>query len=260
MITKKYFKYTPFVMIFGILFSLIISCSEDEDSARNYGTYVRAVEAVFSFDQDSCPYLPVPTPTYTESELKKMLIGYKWVEVKDSTYKIETDGTCFPIKEWEWWPFANAQPYYYVRQDLFMTDSCMYFFYGNYDWKKRMERHEPSTLHLEKFKEYQFDNVGYHWFVDNDGRRSSIFRIVYIDGRTMIAIRWFFAKPIISATNPYTYCLVTYQNEGPSQFLDSVIYAMDSIRNARWPRNNEYSSSSRQVPSYQRVQLVDRME
>ena len=253
----KKFQYSPFVAIIGILFSLIISCSNDEEDVRKYGTYVRTADAVFSLDQDSCPYLPVPTPTYSESELKEMLIGYKWVEVKDSTYKIEVDGTSYPIKQWYWWPFANAAQSYYIPKDLFFTDTCLYYFYGNYDWRERMERNEPTTRHLERIRLTHFDNVGYHWFADQDGKHASIFRIVYIDGKTMIAIRWFEVMPRITDTNPYTYCMVTYQNEGPSHFIDTLVYAMDSIRNARWPKPYEASSPSRQVPSYQRIQFDD---
>ena len=224
-------RQTPFIVLVGIFLSAFLSCSEDDTltQTRKYGTYVRPQEAVFLYDQDSCPYLPVQGPTYTEEELKRMLIGYKWAEVRDSAYKIQKDGTCTPMRAWRWGPAVMNKEESYSYYDLHVLDSFLIFFDGNYDWKEREAKGEQWYISMKTMK-CSFEAVGYRWVSEFNlftRKKTSILQIVYIDGQIMQAIRWF---PVAyGSLNPLPYSLTTFCNEGPYDFVKSFLADKDSL-------------------------------
>ncbi|MBQ7494171.1 MAG: hypothetical protein IJT75_00160 [Bacteroidaceae bacterium] len=222
--------YLFFILTVLIVAGTVLSCSgsEDEVDIPKYGTLVSVENSHFRFDQDSCPFLQEQVPTFSEEELKSMLIGYKWVEVRDSAYKIQEDGTCVPMRDWKWvLPINSPSSYYeplfhYTYKDLFATDSCLYFFSGHYDWKERLEKDVFFQVRLDYVK-CRFEKTGYHWVAESQGKQFSMLRIVYIDGQKMIAIRWFDVPISITSSKALPYCLTFYRNEGSSEFLDSLI-------------------------------------
>lgn len=228
-------QFPLFLLPVWVFVCALVSCSESEDEPRSnrYGTYVSGEDAVFSFDEDNCPYLPVRVPSFSEEELKRMLVGYKWVEVPDSAYIIQEDGTCISATAWYYLKY-----YRYDYVDLFFNDSTICFYKGWYNWEELKKMNRTSYWsRVETIRDFSFERNSCNWVFEFNDKRFSLFRIVYFDGQRMVLIRTFTGTSWWnSPTNGYAY--TTYLNEGPSNFLDTLLHEMDyrdSVRKATFP-------------------------
>ena len=236
----KRLQFSFFILPVWVIVCVLVSCSESEDEARSnrYGTYVCGGDAVFSFDEDSFPYLPVQVPTFSEEELKRMLIGYKWAEVPDSSYIIQEDGTCISASKWKYSMGYGSLRYDYM--DLFVNDSSFCFFKGQYNWEELKKMNLPYWSRVLTYGGLSFERNSCTWVSMFNDKRCPYFRIVYLDGLRMKLIHRSTAIGSMydgSGRNYFkeVYGYSTYLNAGPSNFYDTLLHDMDSVMRATFP-------------------------
>ena len=171
-------------MLLAALCICYVSCSNEENEENpefKYGTFVGPDAAHFLFDQDSIPYLPVSGPHYSREEYMSKLAGYRWIQVPDSAYNIQHDGTCRSTIGQRLPMPSNGFPYLYTPMDLFVTDSCLYFYSGPLEGFD--DPYKPKSIYMETMGGHFEGNL---WFFPDT---LVYFNIVYFDGEYLAAVR-----------------------------------------------------------------------
>ena len=191
-------------MLLAALCICYVSCSNEENEENpefKYGTFVGPDAAHFLFDQDSIPYLPVSGPHYSREEYMNKLAGYRWIQVPDSSYNIQHDGTCRSTLGQRLPMPSNDFPYLYTPMDLFITDSCIYFYSGPLEGFD--DPYKPKSIYMEAWGGHLEGNL---WcipetLIKRDVPFSGHFSIVYFDGEYLATVH----RPLY---NSYTVALL----------------------------------------------------